>query len=547
MAERPKLHLRLFGSFFCSWSDGREVTVTGAKHRALLAMLAIAANGTHSRAWLQEHLWDRSGEELGRASLRRALSNLRQTFDDEFDGLFDVSNIDLRLRPDRVSVEGTPASGLFLDGLVIREPAFEHWLADKRESYAAGRRQSGFEVRPHVIPTLAVIPFIGIDGMPQTAHFGDLLSLEVTRAVSRSKMIDVISHLSCRQFTGTMLDMAEIRRGLAVEYVIHGSVRTEGGRFRLDADFIDTATGHIVWTRSFTGATREVLMGDADVARQIAAQAGQSILRASVELSRSRPLPEVESHALFMASIAQMHQHRLSAFAQARSQLEALIERVPDESILHAWLAKWYVLAISQGWSSDPAKDIRVAGDATARALDINPYCALSLTVDGMLKGGGGGDEALAQSRFTEATQINPNQGLAWLMFSRMHSFLGNGPEAVRHAQRASALSPLDPHRYFYDIMLAGAHMVNGDYELAKTLANRSIEANPRHTSSYRVSAITHQLAGDGHAAREAVARLRQLEPDLTVSSYLATHQAGATDQGRVFADALRSAGLPEH
>lgn len=546
MTSDIRLELKLFGSFFCKWSDGREISIPGAKHRALLAILATAANGTHSRAWLQEHLWALSGEEHGRASLRRALSDLRRIFDDRFDLVFDVSNIDICLRPAYVQVIGNAANGIFLDGLTIREPQFQEWLTQKRESGAAGSHRMLIDPHQSVSPTLAVIPFTPVSGGIETLHFGDLMALEVTRAITRSKMIDVISHLSCRQFTGKMLQLDEVRKNLEVDYLIHGSVRVDDGQFRLDADFVQASTSRIMWTRTFTGSLREVLAGDSDVARQIATQAGQAVLRASVELSRSVPLPQVESHALFMSSIAQMHQHHLATFASARKQLEELISRTPNHSVLHAWLAKWYILATSQGWSDDPARDTMIASDSTKRALDLDPFCATSLTVDGMIQGASGGNHAVANSRFIEATNINPNEALAWLMYSRMHLFLGQGREAVKYADRARSLSPLDPHAYFYDIMGAAAHQLNGNLEKARILAERSISENPRHTSSYRVLAITLQKMGLTAEASDAIAKMRRLEPDLTVEKYIASHPAGNLEQGKEWARHLEAAGLPK-
>ncbi|PZX15012.1 TolB-like protein [Palleronia aestuarii] len=545
MGSEPKLELQLYGSFSCRWSDGTRVQIPGAKHRALLAMLAIGRNGTQSRTWLQSRLWSRSGEELGRQSLRRAISDLKRIFGETAYGrLFDVSNIDLRLRPEEVRICGGERDGPFLDGLTIREPAFEEWLAHERDRGRADRERP----RPRIAisPTLAVVPFQAIDGEPGTRDFADLFAAETTRAISRSRMIDVISHLSCRSFSGGSLQLQDVRSQLDADYLIHGALRSDGRDFRLDADFIEAATGHIVWTHTFTGAIRDVLMGDSVIVRQIAEQAGQTILRSSVDLARSRPLPEVESHALFMASIAQMHQHRQTSFIQARRQLEELIQRNPERSELYAWLAKWYILAISQGWSDDPQADMQRAAQSAARGLDVDPVCSISLTVDGMIQGSSLGDPDLAHSRFTEATRINPNQALAWLMFGRMHAFLGNGEEAVQFTSRARALSPLDPLGYFYDAIAATAHQVADDNETARVLAERSIASNPRHTSSYRTLAIAQELLDDHAAAAQTIATLKRLEPDLTVSRYQARHPAGLMAQGQRWAEALRRAGLPE-
>ncbi len=93
--------------------------------------------------------------------------------------------------------------------------------------------------------------------------------------------------------------------------------------------------------------------------------------------------------------------------------------------------------------------------------------------------------------------------------------------------------------------MRATAHFVAGDLPRARALAEQAVVANPRHTSSLRSLAIICQTMGDTVAARHALARLREREPTLTVSAYLAAHPAGDLATGRAWAGALADAGLP--
>ncbi|MFY0690628.1 MAG: hypothetical protein JXR14_01745 [Paracoccaceae bacterium] len=130
------LKIRLYGAFSLCWDGGERVNVTSAKQRALLAMLATAPEGRRTRAWLQEALWPRSGPVNGRASLRRALSDLRTLFGDRFETAFDVTNSDITLRPEAISIVGSPSEGAFLEGIVIREKGFEDWLQSQRRKAA---------------------------------------------------------------------------------------------------------------------------------------------------------------------------------------------------------------------------------------------------------------------------------------------------------------------------------------------------------------------------------------------------------------------------
>lgn len=546
MRRYRQLRLRLFGSFTAEWSDGETLRVPGAKQRALLAMLATAAQGTHTRAWLQETLWSRSGPEHRRGSLRRALSDLRSIMGDGFDDLFDVTNIDICLRPDHVEIVGSRRDGVFLEGIAIESHGFQAWLAEKREDYQTSVPKPRTGPVRRIAPSVAIIPFISRARNPDEQHFSDLVALEVTRALSRSHLIDVISHLSSRQFGQQVIDLETVRNRLGVDYLVYGTVSVEGSRFRIDADFAETGSGRVRWTREFSGRIDDVLRGDREAFRDLSSAIGRAILSASVELAQSRPLPAVESHALFMSSITLMHQHVLKSFSLARVQLEELIRRTPDQSFLHSWLGKWYILAIAQGWSTDVARDTQMAADCTSRALDINPHCSFSLAIDGMIQNNVRRTFPVAAARFEEAIAIDPNNAMAWLLRSRLNAFVGNGKDAVTCADRALALSPIDPHSYFFDNLAATAYLADGKYDKSLEFADRSLAANPRHTSTLRVRAVALDLVGRGDEARQTVSDLLRLEPGLTIKSYLQNHPAADFETGRTWADALRRAGVPE-
>jgi hypothetical protein len=130
-------------------------------------------------------------------------------------------------------------------------------------------------------------------------------------------------------------------------------------------------------------------------------------------------------------------------------------------------------------------------------------------------------------------------------MYSRLHMFDGNGELALRFAERACELSPIDPYGYFFDIIKASALSICEDYVGALDLAEKSITANPRHTSSHRVKVIALALMERDEEAANAAKLLTRLEPGLTIEGYLRNHPAGDRPMTRKWADALKDAGVP--
>ncbi|MGG7567688.1 hypothetical protein ACQ5SO_16170 [Rhodovulum sp. DZ06] len=542
-----RLEIRVHGAFAARWQDGGALSIRSAKQKALLAVLATAANGRHTRAWLQDLLWSRADAEHGRASLRRCLSDLRAVFGPAFDDCFEVTNSDVALRQGRVALVGDRRDGQFLEGLDIREDGFEDWLREKRQG---GPLPGAPVLRPAhegIMPRVAILPFLSPGGVEDAAYFSDLLALEVSRALSRSQFIDVISHLSSRSVAGGPVDLDLVQRALGVDYVLHGSLRGDARRFLVDADLYDARRGRLLSTLRSEDSPAAVLAGESRVAHDLANHIGHRILSASAELARTQPLPNVETHALLMSAIALMHRQTRGAFDTARRQFEELISRAPGRPEGYAWISKWHILAVSQGWSEDAAADTEAASQMVDRALQIDPRNSFALAVDGMVQADLAHDHETSRGRFEAAEALEPSNALAAILRSRLHSFVGESAAAVRYADRALALSPLDPHSYFFDTLAATAYVTDGLYEKALGVIDRSLDANAHHVSALRVRTVALAKMGREAEAAASMRALRALDPTLTVQTYLARHPAAAYPTGRDWAETLSSAGLPRH
>lgn len=556
-----KLSLRFYGPFSACWSDETAVRIVGNKKRALLALLATSPDGKRTREFLGDMLW-RSGPEHQRLSLRGALSDLRKLFGDRFDLLFETTNDEVRLIPGTWEVIGEQSDGMFLEGLSVATPLFENWLASYRSEKAKlvlGAPKTEHlapEVLPPVSaetreeptelhPTVAVLRFANTPGNEFETLIGDMLAEEVTRALSRSALLNVISHLSCRAIDPDNATTSDLEQRLGLDYVLSGRVRISGDHYQLSVEFIDIRRQAVCWSRDIVGPVTGFIEGSDDVAHTLARAAGKQILSTSIEVAAALPLHEVESHHLLISAIALMHRQALSSFSLSRPQLEEVIARAPRCAILHAWLGKWYVLSVGQGWSVDFAKDTAAAVDCTNRALDLDPECAFALAVDGFVQNNLVKRFDIAAMRFDEALELDPNNALAWLIKGNMHAFVDEGDEAVACTERAQRLSPLDPHKYFFDSLGATARLSLRDFEGALDLANRSLKANRRHASTLRVRTIALQSLNRDEEASASASELIRLQPALTVEGYLHDHPAAAFATGREWAEALRKSGIP--
>lgn len=513
----------------------------------MIALLACAPGMTRSRTWLIDTLWGRAGQHQGRASLRQALFTLKKNLGNDFGLLFVVTPDRVGLREDAIAIEGSPSQGEFLEGMDIGEDGFEDWLRNARlaagETAAYGGAWPGFS--GPLKPLVAVLPLRALRANNDTDPVGDAIAQELIRALSRSQLIDMISHLSSRKMDTRLLDVAQIREALDVDFVASGNWSKAGGQLLVDLDFNDTRSGKLIWSERYRSDLRAFFAGDEGLIHAMGRDVVRSILSTSLQLGAVQPMPNVATHALLMSGIALMHHMADGNFRRAREHLAEVAKRSPSHSVPRAWLAQWHLLNIYQGWSANPGLDIEQAEGNVAAALDANPQCAFSLAMDGNIKTVLKGEFEAAEEAFNTSFSVNANSPMACQLRSVLHSFRGEGDVAVDLTERARRLSPCDPRGHFFDALGAAAYLAHEDYDRAVALAEAAISVTPRHISAHRAKVVGLQLGGRHSAASEAARVLRRLDPDFTVQRYLAVHPATRYATGQAWAQAMADAGVP--
>ena len=314
----------------------------------------------------------------------------------------------------------------------------------------------------------------------------------------------------------------------------------------LFVELTDTRSGLVVWAEQLRGQVQGIFLDDDDLIARLVAGITSSVMSSELERGRTQALPTLESHTLLLSAVSLMHRLSRADFERAKAMLDHLAERMPRHPLPHASLAQWHVLKVQQGWATDRQLQARLALDSTRRALDIRPDCAAAMTAEGFVHVNLLRDPDAGMQSYEQALQINPNDSMAWLLKGTLHAFRDEGAAAVADTGRALNLSPLDPLKYFYDSLAATAALAAQDYKLAHTLALRSLRANRTHTSTLRALIVAQAMLGDTVAARETVAQLHQLEPDFSVSSFLAKSASNMSELGQRCAQAFRLVGVSE-
>lgn len=547
------LRVRLFGAFCCYLGNSDNPLKLGKKQEALVALLITAADGRRTRAWIQNLLWPLTETEQQSGSLRQAIASIKRVFGSGFDAVFLVDHNAISVNLNHCEILGKPQDGVFLEGLNIAGASkFSDWLVQRRQSLAAGLDEAeANSPRPklaalvRVRPSIAILPFVVVETDKMSPTFGDLVSSDISRYLSRAAGFDIISHLSCRTEQFKQTGVLELNSRFKIDYVVSGHARQSGSEVRLDLEVLDVCSAKIISAERFEAPAQFFLAGNFEPTEKISKYIVRALFDRALEKTISTQGCDVEAHTLLMSSIVLMHRQDLASVSLSRQQLESIIHRAPDLSVPLAWLAKWYVMFISQGWSSDVAQDAQHALDAVSLALRASPTCAFSHVILGLVQYQLFGNFKIANREFETVLSEDENNAVAWIMRGTLFAFEGRGREAVSYTDRARRLSPLEPGSYLFETLSATAHLADENYERALELCESSLAKNQHHISSLRAKTVALHGMGRQSEARATVKELLRLEPSLNINNYLEKHAAARFPIGQKWARALRDSGVP--
>lgn len=545
-----KLHL--FGPFQLLSPKSGAITL-GTKLQALLALLATDENGTRTRAYLRAMLWENSDPDHAGASLRGALTSLRSTLNKDAD-IINANWERVFLDLSRIKVvSGTPGS-IFLEGLDIPGvEAFEEWLTQMRRQQAVipAKTANIVPIRPEttsagLLPRVAVIPFQLRNHDPAFEIFGDIIAEEMTRNLAASSLMSVISHLSTRKMSGHSHRLDAIRRSLGCDYLISGSIVSVGATSRLLVTFHDAGKGTVLWTDSFTENNAAIIRGESEVLREIVQRVQRSILSQTAAELETRHLLTAPAFRLLIGGINNLHTHLPDNFSKAQTYLEAACKACPKHPLPIAWLAFWHWMSAQNGFSSDRKQASEKSRVLAAEAIDRDPSCAVARATVAMNYSHILRDFDLASDAYEKARIWAPNEPLSALLDGAMQAFIGHSAQAICLTEKARALSPLDPQKYYLDLITGTAHLTGGDAQKALDLAVSSLDLNPHYASTHRLKIISLSALGREEEAQNAGRDYLALDPEFSVTRYAQTHPACTGEVGKYWVEMLRTARLPE-
>jgi adenylate cyclase len=382
-----------------------------------------------------------------------------------------------------------------------------------------------------------------MSGDAEQEYFADGMVEEIITALSRFKWLFVIARNSSFTFKGKAVDIKEVGRRLGVRYVLEGSVRKASGKVRITGQLIDAVTGAHIWADRFERDLADVFALQDEVTVAVVSAIQPKLLHTEIGMATRRRPENLTAYDFFLRAMQQYYLTTREGFAEAIRLAHCALKLDPQFGLVAALASICHMNNVILGHPTDPQFERREAVRLFRLALSVDDSDPETLAVAAVVSAYIVGDSESEIEMADRAVALNPNSFNAWHYRGWVYKNAGLSEEAVRSWERAMRVSPVDPllHRSLGGMGTALIELRRFDEAVAA--GKKALRQNSSHSAIYRclVSAFAH--LGRDDEAREAAARLLEVDPAFTISSWIAR---GGQSNSKLLIEGLRKAGLPE-
>jgi class 3 adenylate cyclase/TolB-like protein len=395
-------------------------------------------------------------------------------------------------------------------------------------------------------PSIAVLPFRMLSTQDADRYLAEGMVHDVVASLAGLQELFVIASSSTLAFLGSQSDAVTFGRQLGVRYLVTGSLARAANRVRVSAELSEVETRRVLWTDRYDASDSELFNLQDTVASKIANSLLPQLHTSALQRALRKPPDSRDAYELVLQAMHLLYRYDRIDMEAAHALLLRATERDPEYALPFALLAKWHIVRIGQGYSTDEFADSAEAARFASLALDRNSADPLARAIFGHVQSFLFGNFQAALEAFDRAIAACPNSAVAWSLSSPTYSYLGDGPTAIKRGEYGLRLSPLDPHASFYQTALTLAHYTNATYDDAIQWGRRTLAVSPRFTANMRPLIGSLVALGRTAEAEDIARRMLAIAPQFRVDRFIARYPIKDPARKEKLRRELRAAGLPQ-
>lgn len=395
-------------------------------------------------------------------------------------------------------------------------------------------------------PSVAVLPFINVNGDEEHDHLAEGLTDDLITELSKVSGLFVIARHSVFAVADMSGKVQDVAAELGVHYVLEGTLQQAGARLRINVKLIDAVSGLSLWAERYDRQYADIFAVQDDVI-------GKIISALSVKLSEGErnqlariPTDNLEAYDYYLRA-----EHKGIAFSDVETYRQALslyqkaIDLDPNFANAHAGIARIAVDVWRNDytflWSAAVAR--KIAYDAAGQALKLDPKNARALSVLALLQLVDGRDGEAMDSA-TRAVAAQPSDAEAAGNLALILAQTDRQQDATAEIDRALRLDPTPPPSFR---LLAGiVFYMSRDNDKAIALMESARSALPDAEPVHEYLAAAYASNRARQQASKETQALLQLFPDSNITYYSYLYDYWQADDLQYHLTNLQTAGIPD-
>ncbi|MBI3650968.1 MAG: protein kinase [Acidobacteria bacterium] len=380
--------------------------------------------------------------------------------------------------------------------------------------------------KPRGIDSIAVLPFLNVNGDANTDYLSDGLTESLINSLSRLPNLKVMSRNSVFQYKGKELNAREVGKTLSVSAVLTGRLTQTPDGLLINLELIDARDDTQIWGERYARRMSDLAIVQQEIANQLSAHLQPQLSSAEKQRMTKPNTDNAEAYQLYLRGRYHWNKRTAEAMMRGIEYFKQALEKDSQYALADAGLADCYALLGEYGRL--PMREaLPLAKDAAQKAIALDDALAEAHTSLAAVHEYEW-DWQGAESEYQLAIKINPNYATAHHWFGIYLSSMARFAEAELQLRKALELDPLS---LIINTGLGRMYCGARRYDEAIEQLKKTLEIEPNFAEAHFQMALAYEGKGRYNEAAAAFQKSVELFDDPTMKGWIAREYAIAGKQ----------------